>query len=262
MTSWQSGSVPVTGGRLAYHRTGGDKPALVLSHGLTDNGLCWTRLARALEADFDVVMLDARGHGASSRMSPDTAFDPGRDIAEAITALGLERPVVMGHSVGGRATAEYANAHPGLVAKVILEDPAFTPPIDPERLTVRRQRFRDHVAGFMARTEAQIIAQGRADTPTWHADDFPAWAQAKRQVDPEAFPVYASPWQDHVAAISAPTLVIHGEAALGSLITPELAAEIRALNPAIRTARIAGAAHNVRRENFAGVLAEVRAFLA
>ena len=35
------GAIPVTGGHLAYHRTGGDKPALVLSHGLTDNGLCW-----------------------------------------------------------------------------------------------------------------------------------------------------------------------------------------------------------------------------
>lgn len=262
MTSWQSGSVPVTGGSLAYHRSGGDKPALVLSHGLTDNGLCWTRLARALEADFDVVMLDARGHGASARMSPDTPFAPGRDIAEAIAALELEKPVVMGHSVGGRATAEYAGAYRGLVAKVILEDPAFTPPIDAGRLAARRRRFREHVAGFQARSEAEIVAQGRLDTPSWHDDDFPAWAAAKRQVDPEAFPAYATPWQDHVRAIAAPTLVIHGEATLGSLITPELAAEIRALNPAVRTARIAGAAHNVRRENFDGVLAAVRDFLA
>ncbi|MCA6319719.1 alpha/beta fold hydrolase, partial [Phenylobacterium sp.] len=70
---WIPGEVAVSGGQLAYHRTGGDGPPLVLSHGLTDNGLCWTRLAEALAPDFDIIMLDARGHGASSRVGPGDA---------------------------------------------------------------------------------------------------------------------------------------------------------------------------------------------
>ena len=86
--AWNSGFVPVTGRRLAYHRTGGTGPAVVLSHGLTDNGLCWIGLAAALAGEFDVVMLDARGHGDSTRMPDGEAPDPGLDLAEAIEALG------------------------------------------------------------------------------------------------------------------------------------------------------------------------------
>ena len=105
MNGWQPGRVNVSGGHLAYHRTGGTGPALLLSHGLTDNGLCWLRLAAALDPEFDIVMLDARGHGESSRIPAGAAHDPADDIAQAIEALGLNAPIVMGHSVGARAIA-------------------------------------------------------------------------------------------------------------------------------------------------------------
>ncbi|MCR5879255.1 alpha/beta fold hydrolase [Phenylobacterium sp. J367] len=170
---WRSWTVPVSGGVLAYHRTGGGRPALVLSHGLTDNGLCWSRLALALAAEFDVVMLDARGHGASSRIDPVQPFDAAEDIAKAIGALGLCAPVVMGHSVGARATAAYASAHPGGASKVVLEDPPFLPLASPAVADARRRRFREQVARFQRMSEAEIIAEGRATSPTWHDDDFP-----------------------------------------------------------------------------------------
>ena len=43
MSSWTSNTVDANGITLHYWRTGGDKPALVLCHGITDNGLCWRR---------------------------------------------------------------------------------------------------------------------------------------------------------------------------------------------------------------------------
>lgn len=261
MTSWRSGTVRVSGGFLAYHRTGGDRPPLLLSHGLTDNGLCWSRLASALEADFDVVMLDARGHGASARLSPSHRHDPVRDIAEAVEALGLASPVVMGHSVGARATAAYANDFPDRVSKVILEDPPFLPIPDAAASAVRERKFREEVARFQAMSEAEIIALGRSRHPTWSPDEFPAWAAAKRQVDPGAMPTYATAWQAQIAQISAPTLLIHGDVDLGSLVTPEIAAEAMSLNAGILAVRIADAGHNVRRENFGSYFATVRAFL-
>ena len=260
-SGWSVGAAPVIGGDLVYHRTGGAGPALVLSHGLTDNGLCWSRFATAMAADFDVIMIDARGHGGSVRPSAGVVMDPARDIGDVIASLGLERPIFMGHSVGARATATYANAHPDKVRQVILEDPVFLPLIDSEAAATRRAKFRSQVARFQAMSEADILAMGRKDSPAWHDDDFPAWAAAKRQVDPEAFPHYATPWQEEVDRIAAPTLVVHGEAHLGSLITPSIADEARALNPNIRTVEIAGAGHNVRRENFEDFLAAVRAFL-
>lgn len=260
-SGWSVGAARVTGGELVYHRTGGAGPALVLSHGLTDNGLCWSRFAAEMAADFDVIMIDARGHGASARTSAEVVTDPARDIGELIAGLGLERPIVMGHSVGARATAAYANAYPDKVRQVVLEDPVFLPLIDAEAAAVRRAKFRSQVARFQAMSEADILAMGRKDSSGWHDDDFPAWAAAKRQVDPEAFPHYATPWQEEVDRIAVPTLVVHGEARLGSLITAAIADEARALNPNIRTVEITGAGHNVRRENFADFLAAVRAFL-
>ncbi len=58
MAHWFIGETIANGIGIHYHRTGGDKPALVLSHGSTDNGLFWTRAARSLERDYDVIMYD------------------------------------------------------------------------------------------------------------------------------------------------------------------------------------------------------------
>ena len=60
MGDWESGYVEVSELRLHYTRTGGEKPPLVLAHGVTDDGLCWTPIVAALETDYDVVMVDAR----------------------------------------------------------------------------------------------------------------------------------------------------------------------------------------------------------
>lgn len=260
-SGWQPGTVAVPGGHLAYHRTGGSGPSLLLSHGLTDNGLCWSRVAKALEADYDIIMLDARGHGESSRLRAGEDHDPARDIAEAIVNLDLKSPIVMGHSVGALAIAACANAHPHLVAKVILEDPPFGP--SPDRTTglERQNKFRKQVAEFQRMSEGQITDMGRRLSPDWHLDEFPAWARGKRQVDPEAMPVAFAPWSASIDKISAPTLLIYGEAARGALMTTEVAAEAMRINPCIRAVPIEGAGHNVRRENFDGFLAVVSAFL-
>lgn len=260
MSAWASGQVEVSGGHLAYHRTGGVGPVVVLSHGLTDNGLCWQRLAQALAPEFDIVMLDARGHGASSAI-PAGDHDPAQDIAEAIQQLGLVSPIVMGHSVGARATAAYAGAHPGKVSKVVLEDPPFLPLIDRAAAGRRAGKFSQQVEGFRAMSQAELIAVGRETSPLWHDDDFPAWAAAKHQVDPQAMPFYSRPWQDALIAITAPTLLVHGVSAQGGLVSPAIAEEATGLNRNIVAVEIKGAGHNTRRENFPDYLATVRAFL-
>ena len=64
MTSWMTGVCEANGINIHYLRTGGVKPPLVLLHGLMGSGACWSPLARSLEADYDVVMPDARGTGS------------------------------------------------------------------------------------------------------------------------------------------------------------------------------------------------------
>src|ERR1700753_3217623 len=102
MTPWTSAVCNANGIDIHYLRTGGDKPPVVLLHGLLANGACWSPLARALEAEFDVVMPDARGHGESSK--PLTGYlyeDYARDVVGLIHGLGLESPILLGHSMGG-----------------------------------------------------------------------------------------------------------------------------------------------------------------
>ena len=76
MSEWQQGDVLTNGIRMHYYRTGGDKPAMVLVHGFSDSGLCWTPVAKALAADYDVIMIDARGHGSLRRRSRATTLRP------------------------------------------------------------------------------------------------------------------------------------------------------------------------------------------
>ena len=260
---WPSGEVEVTGGRLAYHRTGGKGPPIVLSHGLSDNGLCWARLAEALSPDYDLILLDARGHGASSRpgeagISPDM---PGRDIAEAIRALGLSGVIAMGHSMGARATAACAAEFPDLIRAVILEDPPLVPPMDAEAAAKRLARFKDQVKQLKDMTEAELMALGRRQSPTWDAQEFPAWIASKQQVSRNALPILPAPWQDDIRRIRAPTLLIYGDTEQGSLVGAAAAREARDLNKDLRALRIEGAGHNVRRENFPAYLLAVRSFL-
>jgi N-formylmaleamate deformylase len=128
MPEWFSGEVIANGIKIHYWRTGGEGPPVVFSHGITDNGLCWTRLARALEDVYDVIMPDARGHGFSD--APDEGYAPGdqaADLAGLIQALGLikPRPVLIGHSMGAATTAAAAADYPELVRCAILEDPPW-----------------------------------------------------------------------------------------------------------------------------------------
>ena len=96
MSDWSSGDVVANGIKIHYYRTGGNKPPLVLAHGFSDNELCWTRVTRALEQDYDVIMPDARGHGYSE--APEKGYsseDHASDLAGLIEALGLGKPALM-----------------------------------------------------------------------------------------------------------------------------------------------------------------------
>jgi N-formylmaleamate deformylase len=261
-SGWQTGTVAVTGGQLAYHRTGGAGPVMVLSHGLSDNGLCWSRTVQALCSGYDIVTIDARAHGDSSRMTPGQPHDPARDLAEAIAGLGLEAPIVMGHSMGASAAAGFANRYPGQARKVILEDPPFRPEPGPAAALDFRATFRQQIAQLQALSDAEITAFGQKTAPLWHADEFPAWTLSKRQVDPDAAPDQFPPWRPLIDRITVPTLLIYGEAHLGGMVSAETAGEAMRINPLITAVQIEGAGHNIRRENFAGYLKAVRAFLA
>lgn len=90
---------------LAVRDYGGSRTPLLLLHGGGHNLATWDDLGPRLADAFRVVVYDAPGHGQSGSLPPD--FDARQlvDAIDAVTqAVGLERPVLVGHSMGG-ATA-------------------------------------------------------------------------------------------------------------------------------------------------------------
>ena len=122
---WQTRSIETDDGtRIHYTRTGGQKPPVLLLHGIQASGLTWLRTAKALEATYDVVMPDFRGHGQSSRigssLSPNTLVN---DTIGVLRALELATPYVVGHSMGADIAGRLAAVHPARA--VVLVDPAL-----------------------------------------------------------------------------------------------------------------------------------------
>jgi len=123
---WTQNDLLVNGVRLHYYRTGkGDKRPLVLVHGFSDNGLCWTPAARDFASEYDVIMPDMRAHGLSERVKPGEKVDMSADLAAIIRILGLVRPIVAGHSMGAMITYEIGVRFPELASALVLEDPPW-----------------------------------------------------------------------------------------------------------------------------------------
>jgi len=270
MNHWQSGYTDANGIRIHYHRTGGDKPPLVLLHGITDNGLCWGRLARVLEADYDVVMVDARGHGLSDKPeSGYTSDDYAADIAGLIESLDLGPAIVMGHSLGAVTAATVAAGHPHRVTGAVLEDPPWYDESDPQTM-MSPEQVAEWMAGWRADliaqqqlSEDEIIAAGREQSPRWRADEFPAWAQAKLQVSPDVLSLnQMRTWRELTPRFQRPVLLITGDREQGAIVTPGLAAKILAANARVEHVHIPNVGHNIHRQEFDAYVNAVRAFLA
>ena len=118
---WQVGDITANGITQRYYRTGGAKPPLVLLHGIMEGALAWLPTARVLEAEYDVVMLDARAHGHSGRVEGDFGSDTlAEDVVGALQCLGLSGVRLLGFSLGATTAAWVADRHPELVHSLVL----------------------------------------------------------------------------------------------------------------------------------------------
>jgi len=264
MAHWSEETVHANGIGIHYTRTGGDKPPVILSHGLTDNGACWTRLAEALAGDYDVIMPDARGHGQSD--APEEGYrteERAADIIGLIDVLGLDRPVLIGHSMGGESSAMAAAQAPHLVRAVILEDPAFASGQAPADDI--GEAWAARLKEEQAMSREALAEYGRSTRPTWAPDTFEHWARAKHEVNLKVFSWFnepaRTPWQEFAGRIAVPTLLITGETERGAIITAAMAGEFLKLCPQGRFLRIPNAGHCVRYEQPDVYLEALRGFL-
>ncbi len=275
MPSWFEGDLAVNGLRLHYYRTGGDKPPMLLAHGYTGYGLSWTRAAEALAAEWDVIMYDARGHGKSGRAGGHfTEADRVSDLVGVVRALGLERPPLVGHSMGAATVAQAAAQHPGLPRCVVLEDPAwYEPPDEPAEAAARRlaerraynKSWRQMIHEVQAGPREAALAAVREFSPMWSEIDQNLAVNGRRQVEVELFdhfPTDVMEWRSVVAKIRCPGLLLIGDNPLrNAILTVEDAEEVARRWPQVRWVQIKPAGHNIRFEQLEQYLAAVQPFL-
>jgi pimeloyl-ACP methyl ester carboxylesterase len=265
MAAWPSADIHANGMALHYTRTGGARPALVLAHGLSDDGLCWTPVAEELAPDYDVVMVDARGHGRSE--APQQGYGPvehAGDLAGVIAGLGLRHPILLGHSMGAMTVLTLAGRYPDLPRAILLEDPPprwMETPVPDEAW----RKMEAWIVGLQRQTRGEIIAARQAEAPHWPAADLGPWADSKLRFNLNAFNRMVETHADVVARlrrITCPALLITADPERGAIVTEAAAAGLRALVPGLRIAHVAAAGHSIRRDQFERYVEAVRGFLA
>jgi N-formylmaleamate deformylase len=260
MTGWSTVICESNGINIHCTRTGGNKSSLILLHGLTANGLCWTSLARALAGEYDVIMPDARGHGKSS--VPDYGYrydDFANDVVGLIKTLGLPSPILLGHSMGGMTAAVVASSNPKLLHGLILADPTFlSPKVQRE---VRDSDVADQHRRFLNLSLDEEVADVRTRHPDRSMDTCELIARARLQTSMSAFDVLTPPNPDYLqlmCAIDVPSLLVIGDT---GVVSPAVAAELQRLNPRVQVKKIRKAGHGVHYDQPERFAAVVKSFL-
>ncbi len=260
MTSWITGICEANGVQIRYLRTGGGKPPLVLLHGLTGNGACWTPLARSLESEYDVVMPDAKGHGSSSTPLHGYSYeDHAGDVIELIRELGLSAPILLGHSMGGMTAAVVASLAAKTIRGVILVDPTF---LSPQRQReVRDSDIAEQHRRLLSQDKGDVLAQLRSRHTRRSPEIVELIANARLQTRMNAFDVLTPPNPEYhqlVSTIDVPILLVIGETGVVSL---ETARELQSLNSHLRVELIQDAGYGVQYDQPERFQAVVRPFL-
>jgi len=108
---------------LAVRDRPGRGTPIVAIHGLTSNHTAWDPIADTLGDRHRLVAYDLRGRGDSDK--PATGYHLAAhagDLRGLFDHYGIERAIVMGHSLGGHIAVRFATAHPERVAKLVLFD--------------------------------------------------------------------------------------------------------------------------------------------
>src|SRR5436190_10655960 len=113
----EQGSIEVDGDRLFYERAGRG-PAVVLIHGGMWDRRMWDDQFEPFAAEHTVVRFDLRGYGRS--YAPTKPYTNHDDLLALIRSLEIERPAVVGLSMGGNVALDYAvSFHTELSALIV-----------------------------------------------------------------------------------------------------------------------------------------------
>lgn len=152
-----------SGVRIACHLSGvAAGPTMVLLHALGEQAASWSGVEARFASLFRVVNLDLRGHGESDRPG-DYSFELMReDVIEVLDIMDLRDVVLIGHSMGGAVAYLVAQAQPGRIARLVVED---VPPPFPRTRPVPERPEGD--LGFDWAVVPAIVEQVNDPTRRW-----------------------------------------------------------------------------------------------
>ncbi len=251
----------VNGVRIHYLEHGKDGPPLILLPGITSPAITWAFVSERLSAFAQVITLDNRGRGLSSG-GPGLSYrlaDYSDDAAGLISALAIENPIVLGHSMGGRIAIKLAAAHPEVVGRLIIADPpvsgsgkrSYPIPLDwyLEGIDLAARGEIPVADGPLANWTEEQLALRAEWLPTC---DVTAMTESRRSFDDEDI-------HSLMPSIKCPTLLIC--AGNGGTITTEEEQEIIGLIDDCRSIRIPGVGHMIPWDDVDAFTNAVRSFV-
>ncbi|MEU6679761.1 alpha/beta hydrolase [Streptomyces sp. NPDC046853] len=246
--------VDANGIRL-YVEDRGQGPALVLLHGTGTSGRVWDAQLADLSRDHRIVAVDSRGCGRSDRpVVGNTIAGNTADVLAVIDALDLDRPVVVGSSVGAVFAIEAALAAPGRIGGIIsIDGPGYWPAVALGDKLVEVAAATDRAAQF---AEWVPTWYSPAASPELVASTLRQILESSEHVD-ELFADGASyDPRERIRELDVPVLFLHG--ALDASIPCEVSRVLAGLAPQGTFRLIEGAGHMPHQERPEAVNEAVR----
>jgi pimeloyl-ACP methyl ester carboxylesterase len=201
--TWDMQRVDVGGYQLRVMKGGAGPPHFVCLHGLADTLEIWSRIAGALAARGEVVLVDQRAHGESDAPpGPYRREDLAADVRALLDRVAVPRAILIGHSMGGIVAMTTALAYPERIAGLVLLGTASecSARVAGWYERIARAAETDGLAGL-----ASAIYGGVPPRPL--RGDAPGLAHVTRCLASLA----ADPLTPRLAAIACPALLVVGE---------------------------------------------------
>ena len=167
----QSGYAEINGVKIWYAVFGHGQPVLLLHGGLANSNY-WGNLVPALSNDYQVVVMDSRGHGRSSRSSEPLGYDlMASDVLALMDFLKLDKAAIIGWSDGAIIGLDIAIHHPERLTKLF----AFAANSDPDGVAdvSQSQVFNAYMA--RAKAEYQSLSPTPAEYDSFMAQVTKMW---------------------------------------------------------------------------------------
>lgn len=262
------GEVDVHGVAIRYRCWGtGAAPGVILIHGGAAHSGWWDHIGPLLADDRRVVALDLSGHGDSGRRLRYTVEDWAAEaIAVAEAGQVSERPVVVGHSMGGFVALAVAGSRPGWLSGVIaIESPLSggvfeagtarkVPAAHPLRVYESEAQARGRFRVVPAQRVPSYVQRHLAETSTRPTDRGWTW-----KFDPQIFRDQI-PRERYFTAPKCRLALVHGDHGLVSRQMAETMVE--RLGPATPVIELTDAGHTPFLDQPLATVAAIRSVLA